>query len=85
MEFTPLETLENWITKYDKQNGNPPIAEILYQIDMLKDVDKEKNNRFVRFYEHLLTSLRTFDLVYSIEPLKVIIKNGEEFLNEIKK
>tara|TARA_R110002073_G_scaffold33547_4_gene100679 strand:- start:7568 stop:7864 length:297 start_codon:yes stop_codon:yes gene_type:complete len=41
---TALEQLEHWITQYKKINGTPPINEVLTQIDLLKDYEKEQCN-----------------------------------------
>ena len=41
---TALEQLEHWITQYKRINGTPPINEVLTQIDLLKDYEKEQCN-----------------------------------------
>ena len=41
---TALEQLEHWIEQYKRINGTPPINEILTQIDLLKDYEKEQCN-----------------------------------------
>jgi len=41
---TALEQLEHWIEQYKRINGTPPINEVLAQIDLLKDYEKEQCN-----------------------------------------
>ncbi len=41
---TALEQLEHWIEQYKRINGTPPINEVLTQIDLLKDYEKEQCN-----------------------------------------
>lgn len=39
---TALGQLEYWIEQYKRINGNPPIEEVLMQIQILKDYEKEQ-------------------------------------------
>ena len=43
---TGLEQLEHWIEQYKRINGTPPINEILTQIDLLKNYEKEHEHIF---------------------------------------
>lgn len=38
---TALNQLEDWILKFEKQNGTPTMCEIKAQLEMFKEVEKE--------------------------------------------
>lgn len=57
---TALEQLEHWIEQYKRINGTPPINEVLTQIDLLKDYEKEKCNIDLVSQRDLL--IEAFDL-----------------------